>query len=82
MCILWLVVQSPVALGGSGQLVLLLPPWDCNPISFSNSSISDPQAQSNGWLRAFASVFVRLGKNQFGFFFKKKKEMTVLLREA
>jgi hypothetical protein len=33
-------------------LILLLPPWSCNPLSsfspFSNSFIWDPRAQSNG----------------------------------
>jgi hypothetical protein len=31
-CTFWLVVQSPGVLGGgSGLLILLLPPWDCKP---------------------------------------------------
>jgi hypothetical protein len=58
-----LVVQSP---GAPGECLAC---WHCcalheaaNPLSsfstFSNSSIMDPHAQSNGWLWASASVFV------------------------
>jgi hypothetical protein len=45
-------------------LTLLLPLWGCKPLSsfspFSNSSIMTPCDQIDGWLWAFASVFVRL----------------------
>jgi hypothetical protein len=56
--------SSPQEFLGSSLLTLLLPPWGCKPPqllqSLSNSSIRDPWVQSNGWLWASASVFVRL----------------------
>jgi hypothetical protein len=33
---------------------------------FSSSSICDPHAQSNGWLRANTSVFIRLWQSLSG----------------
>jgi hypothetical protein len=44
-------------------VLLLLFQWGCKPLSsfspFSNSSIGGPCAQSNGWLWASTSLFVR-----------------------
>jgi hypothetical protein len=48
----------------SGQLTVLLPPWGCKPPQLLQSLLQlfhqGPPAQSNGWLQASASVFVRL----------------------
>jgi hypothetical protein len=49
---------------GSGWLILLSFLWGCKPLhvlqSFPKLLLSGPHAQSNGWLWASASVFVRL----------------------
>jgi hypothetical protein len=55
-----LVVQF---LGAPGGLAC----WHCCSFSlFSNSSIGDPCAQSNGWLKVSTSVFVRLWQSLSG----------------
>jgi hypothetical protein len=41
MCALWLVVQFPGPSGGSSWLTLLLPPWNCKPVSSFSPSIGD-----------------------------------------
>ena len=49
--------------GGSGLLTLLLPPWGCKPLQLLQYLLQlpyqGPYTQSNGWLRASTSVFVR-----------------------
>ena len=56
--------------GRSGQLTLLLPPWVCKPPQLLQSLLQllhrGPHTQSNGWLRASASVFVRLWQSLSG----------------
>jgi hypothetical protein len=70
MCTLWLVVQPMEALGESGMLTLLLSPWGCKPSQLLQSLLKllhrEPHTQSNGWLRASASVFVRLWQSLSG----------------
>jgi hypothetical protein len=59
--ILWLVAQYPGALS---LLTLLLPPWGCKLPQLRHSLLQllhqGPHSQSNGWLQASNSVFVRL----------------------
>jgi hypothetical protein len=54
----------PGSSGWSRWLILMFILWVANLFSsfspFSNSSIGDPHSQSNGWLWASASVFIRL----------------------
>jgi hypothetical protein len=59
-------------LGVSGWLMLFFL-WGCKPLQsfssfspFSHSSIGKPHTQCNGWLRASASVFVRLWEGLSG----------------
>jgi hypothetical protein len=74
--ILWLVVQFPGALGwggggGSGRLSHLFPLWGCKSPQLLLQSLLqllhlEPSAQSNGWLRASASVFVKFWQSLSG----------------
>jgi hypothetical protein len=56
--------------GPSGWLILLLPTWGCKPPQLLQSLLQllhwGPCAQSDGWLQASASVFVRLWQSLSG----------------
>jgi hypothetical protein len=68
----YFLVGGPVpgSSGGSGLLTLLLFLWGCKPPLLLQSLLQllhrGPSVQSNGWLWAFASVFVRLWQSLSG----------------
>jgi hypothetical protein len=69
-CVFLVGGPVPRSSRGSSQLTLLLPLWASSSLSsfspFTNSSIVYSCTQYNGWVQAYASLFVRLWQSLSG----------------